>query len=83
MKTKIKKFDAELYNIFCDVFPDDKSREVAIRESKIAYSVIKQDALFRTMPNTHNEMWQEQMAKTKKEKFHRPNDGRKLGLFIR
>ena len=56
MKTKRKQLDAELFNIFCDVYPDEKSREAAIRESKIAFSVIKQDALFRTMPTMYYEL---------------------------
>lgn len=56
MKTKRKQIDAELYNIFCDVFSDEATREAAIRESKIAHRIVKQDALFRTMPNQEDEI---------------------------
>lgn len=56
MKTKRKQIDTELYNIFCDVFPDEESREAAIRQSKIAHRIIKQDALFRTIPKQEDEI---------------------------
>lgn len=55
MKTKRKRYDAVLHNIFNDAFPDEETRELAIKQSKIAYTVIKQDALFRTMPTIYDE----------------------------
>lgn len=56
MKTKRKQINAELYSIFCDVYSDEKSRETAIKESRIAYTIIKQDALFRTMSTMYHEL---------------------------
>lgn len=55
MKTNKNKIDAELYKIFSEVFPDELNRGQAIKESKIALSIIKQDALFRTIPIINDE----------------------------
>lgn len=50
MKTQRKQLNVELYNIFCEVFAEESDRQQAIRESITAFTVIKQDALFRAMP---------------------------------
>ncbi len=55
MKTNRKKIDNELYSIFSEVFDDERSKDKAIKESKIAYSIVKQDALFRSIQNKNNE----------------------------
>lgn len=56
MNTTRKKLDTQLYNIFKEIYKDDSALQQAIKESKIAYSYIKQDALFRTMPNLYDEL---------------------------
>ena len=68
MKTNRKKIDNELYSIFSEVFDDERSKDKAIKESKIAYSIVKQDALFRSIQNKNNEQSQ-LLAKIKKEKI--------------
>lgn len=55
MKTNKNKIDVILYKIYSDVFPDEESREQAINQSKIAFSIVKQDALFRTMTELNDE----------------------------
>lgn len=51
MKTKtnqrISELDSELSQIFGDVLIDDTSIEDAVREAKLAFRLIKQDALYR------------------------------------
>lgn len=56
METNKKKLDVELYNIFRDVYDDEGKRQLAIKESKIAFKLIKQEALFRIKPNIYDEL---------------------------
>ena len=56
MNTTTKKLDTQLYNIFKEIYKDEDALKQAIAESKLAYSCIKQDALFRTMPNLYDEL---------------------------
>lgn len=56
MKTNKKKLDAELYNIFSEVYDDEGTRQLAMKESKIAFRLIKQEALFRIKPNIYHEL---------------------------
>lgn len=56
MRTTRKQLDTQLYNIFKEIYKDEEALQQAINESKIAYSCIKSDALFRTMPNIYDEL---------------------------
>jgi hypothetical protein len=55
MKTNRKKIENELYQIFGEVFDNERDKDKAIKESKIAYSIVKQDALYRSIQNKNNE----------------------------
>ena len=55
MKKNKTKIDAELYSIFSELYREEETRQQAIAESKQAFSIVKQDALFRTIPIKGNE----------------------------
>lgn len=50
MYSSNKQISNQLYNIFREMYKDDESIQQAIRESKAAYSSVKRDALFRSIP---------------------------------
>jgi hypothetical protein len=45
---KKRKIDKELYNIFSDIYLNEDDCQEALKESMKAYSIVKQDALFRS-----------------------------------
>ena len=47
MKTKSKKIDQQLYNLFKDVFTDEEEIMEAIRDTKKAFSMVQADVLYR------------------------------------
>jgi hypothetical protein len=49
MDTLNNKIDSQLHNIFKDIYGDEESLRQAVSESKIAYSIVKQDALYRSI----------------------------------
>lgn len=49
MDTSNKKIENQLHSIFKDICGDEESLRQAVSESKIAYSVVKQDALYRSI----------------------------------
>lgn len=46
-KTKRSPIERELRNLYMEVYDDDESAERAVRDSLRAYSLVKQDVLYR------------------------------------
>lgn len=55
MKKKTKRLDNELYNIFQNMFSNENECEKAVEEAKIAFQIVKQDALFRKVTRRSHE----------------------------
>ena len=52
---KNMKVDNELYKIFSDLYTDDEKLEQLVKQSKMAFSMVKQDALFRNIQKKGDE----------------------------